>query len=961
MKYKPSLKLPLIASLVFLLIISIIAIFIFIISIKPVKLNFLNYFDRESSILKKHNVSEIGDVFLSFNKITRNFEILIENLVIKKSYFPSILVGVDFVFDKKIYETSLQIFDGDVEISYPSKKNDYSKEYLVINKLKENFSLFQNFSEIQIVNTKLNIFLNEDNLKSYKLDLNKKKNSLKFLLSEESVKENFISVNYNNSENKKDIRLEIDKFNFDFLKYLFNFQNIFSNELYLTGSSRLIFNEDLSVDKINFKLDLDGDISYSTFRGIEKINFNQSSIFGEKYEDNLDIILNFSHKMSDLKSVLRLNLNDKIKSKTFFQVDTIDVNKLLEMWPRNFKESVYLWMTENSSGKIFNLSVSNEIFDKNKNIKFTNLKGAFDFKDTTIKYMDSMPMIQKINGNAKINNGKVIFYVSSGESNNVVVQSGVIELYDLNSDLEKANVNLNLIGKNYDVINYLDISPINKKSYSKLRSITGRSSINLELDFPLIIDLPAEDIRYKAHAKIENSLFNNLIKNINLENFYLEIKINNSEINYNGSGNLSGSKTEFAGKQSFANNKFLDEINGSFLLSSKFAKFLFPNYDFDYKGEILINYIINEDDTGFSKVEAMGDLSNLQLTSTFLGPDLNFKNGKIRFLIRPYDKLFSGFFDIKSNNLEVEVNALFSSDHIIDVDIQKFITPIQDFKFKYQAKSNDFKLSGNILTLDKVRIFENREFESENFNFELDVNDLYLSGMHFMTSDININKSDGVFKKIKIEVKGNEDFHNISLKKNVKDKKFVLESNYLPGLLNIFDLDLNIKKGSLKIEGIQTLGTGDYVGEIAGANLVFYDAPFLANFFSIFSLDGFAQKLKDGGIIFNKFNADYKLENNRLKIVDSLLKGSELGIQFDSVIGMNDDYFLLNGSIIPAYTINTLITKFPIVGDIVTAGSPEDGLVGANFRVEKIDGDYEIFYNPISVFVPNIIKNFLSD
>ena len=29
----------------------------------------------------------------------------------------------------------------------------------------------------------------------------------------------------------------------------------------------------------------------------------------------------------------------------------------------------------------------------------------------------------------------------------------------------------------------------------------------------------------------------------------------------------------------------------------------------------------------------------------------------------------------------------------------------------------------------------------------------------------------------------------------------------------------------------------------------FFDAPFLANFFSIFSLDGFAQKLKDGGII----------------------------------------------------------------------------------------------------------------
>ena len=51
---------------------------------------------------------------------------------------------------------------------------------------------------------------------------------------------------------------------------------------------------------------------------------------------------------------------------------------------------------------------------------------------------------------------------------------------------------------------------------------------------------------------------------------------------------------------------------------------------------------------------------------------------------------------------------------------------------------------------------------------------------------------------------------------------------------------------------------------------------------------------------------NYRFGNNRLKkIGDSLLKGSELGIQFDSVVGINDDYFLTNGSIIPAYTINT--------------------------------------------------------
>ena len=78
---------------------------------------------------------------------------------------------------------------------------------------------------------------------------------------------------------------------------------------------------------------------------------------------------------------------------------------------------------------------------------------------------------------------------------------------------------------------------------------------------------------------------------------------------------------------------------------------------------------------------------------------------------------------------------------------------------------------------------------------------------------------------------------------------------------------------------------------------------------------------------------------------------------------MNTDnnYFLTTGTIIPAYTLNTLITNFPIVGDIITAGSPEEGLLGANFKIEKLKDDYDISYNPISVFVPNIIKNFLTD
>ena len=58
------------------------------------------------------------------------------------------------------------------------------------------------------------------------------------------------------------------------------------------------------------------------------------------------------------------------------------------------------------------------------------------------------------------------------------------------------------------------------------------------------------------------------------------------------------------------------------------------------------------------------------LKSEFLGPNLDFNNGKLRFLIRPYDNSFSGFADIKTNNLNLEVNSIFNLTKLIELDVR---------------------------------------------------------------------------------------------------------------------------------------------------------------------------------------------------------------------------------------------------------------------------------------------------
>ena len=162
----------------------------------------------------------------------------------------------------------------------------------------------------------------------------------------------------------------------------------------------------------------------------------------------------------------------------------------------------------------------------------------------------------------------------------------------------------------------------------------------------------------------------------------------------------------------------------------------------------------------------------------------------------------------------------------------------------------------------------------------------------------------------------------------------------------------------MEAKKIVITGGATRIGSAIAKSLAGYDIDITIHFNKSKSL---AQKLKDGGIIFEDFTSRYEYSNDKLRLVDSLIKGSELGLSFDTVVGLDNDFFLTTGTIIPAYTLNTLITNFPIVGDIITAGSPEDGLLGASFKIEKKDGEFDMTYNPISVFVPNLFKNFLAN
>ena len=386
--------------------------------------------------------------------------------------------------------------------------------------------------------------------------------------------------------------------------------------------------------------------------------------------------------------------------------------------------------------------------------------------------MESMPSVKNINGLATIFKDKVVFDVKSGQSNNLNLKSGIISLYDLNTDFEQADISLDITSKNTDVVKYLNLTTIEKKNYSKLEKISGEVDLTLNLQFPLLVDLKVEQINYSSNANLLNGFLENLYEDYSIENLDLEIEVNRDFVNYSGSGEIKNSPLKFSGEQKKVEDKFLDEIRGNLLYNGENFLELLPGSFEKISGVLDLDFIINSFGDDY-KIEAIGNTENLSIISKFLGENSSFSDGKIRLLVTPYNKNYSGFFDLKSNNVDIEINTVFSNSKLFSLKINKFLTPIQDFKMDLDLENFIAKLSGNKISIQKVDFKEESFFSDlRNLDFNVDIEKIILGKNKFLKPLISFKKENYEFSDLNIELNGEKDYHKIQIFNENQKKNF---------------------------------------------------------------------------------------------------------------------------------------------------------------------------------------------
>jgi hypothetical protein len=111
----------------------------------------------------------------------------------------------------------------------------------------------------------------------------------------------------------------------------------------------------------------------------------------------------------------------------------------------------------------------------------------------------------------------------------------------------------------------------------------------------------------------------------------------------------------------------------------------------------------------------------------------------------------------------------------------------------------------------------------------------------------------------------------------------------------------------------------------------------------------------NGSVAFSKLRAPFSVSSGVLSLRETTLSGASVGGVVQGTIDFNRDQMDLKGTFVPAYGLNNVFNRVPIVGALL-GGGKDEGLFAVNFRVGGSFSQPALSINPLSAVAPGFLR-----
>ncbi len=741
----------------------------------------------------------------------------------------------------------------------------------------------------------------------------------------------------------------------------------------------------------------DGDVNSSPVfdLSLKNINANLTQIFptetkieGLKVTGQADVDsrkLEISRGQIDIfdsvhrfDGALVLESNNALKSLEFNSEmsGTISPRDFLSLWPSKSFPGARGWIEQAvldaDITKVRSALKLDEGFFQTRELTQDRLKFYFEGNGGSVRYMQTLPPMTQVSVQGEIIGNRLNVAFQNGQVGAINVTDGAAFIPVLGQPDSKIYIDLNSRGRTSDLLKLADYPPFEVASRYKIApdSISGDGSVNIKLNRALTPFLPRDQIHYEVKGKFFNATAPFDFGKYKITDGNVTIDANRERALIKGPVKIGPWDAEITWLETLGDNALPTRYGISGVIDAD----LLDRLGFASRTVF--------DGSAAVQIDALG--RGTQISGGTL--DVDFTNSELsleRIWMKPDGEpaKLTGQLVRGSDNSYIIENALLNG---AGIDVGGRIILESDFKLR-QLDFSKMQIASLIdgtvkITPDRVAGQLGFEFNADYLNVSPWTEDLFqerksnidvpilmrgkvqnliLSDAFPVTnSEIYFSHTGEVVETARLEALSDGEALKLSLatREDLKRQFDVSVPDASKAVSAFLGLN-NTTGGQLTITAnLPAAGeTGAYVGEAEMRDFRLEEAPALAKLLSLASLTGLADTLTSGSMQFDRFKVPFAILGDDIAIRDARLYGPAVGMTGNGDIDLADRELDFDGTLVPAYTANSILGDIPLLGDIFIQ-EKDGGLFALTYTVDGPFEQTQITVNPLSALTPGFLR-----
>ncbi|MBT3358488.1 MAG: hypothetical protein HN403_02540 [Rhodospirillales bacterium] len=694
--------------------------------------------------------------------------------------------------------------------------------------------------------------------------------------------------------------------------------------------------------------------------------------------------------LGDASAVARLQMiegKNGIAVKGEGAVRNVLVDSVGDYWPKPWGADAHDWIVANLSEGTLHEAKAEFVASLGSDGEFAinALSGEMRLENVSVDYLAPMPKARGVGGTITFDRKRLDIALSGGELNGLTSDGGALAFTGLDQVDQFLDADLTLQGDLDRALDLIDRQPLGLASAIGIdpKTSKGVASTRMRLHFMLEHDLTMDRVQVTAASKMADVTVFDAIIGHDIRNGELELRVDNKGMAVSGKVELGTMPGTLEWQKSF------DEeapVRSTYVLrgavndaqiKQELALDFAPFSEEFMQGAIGTEIRWDVLGTGEERMTATLDLTQASLTLPQFGwfkqPGIE-GAAQIELVLQGEKVIKVPAFSIAAGDLTAQGSAAFNPEDgaLARVDLDRIAFGRTDVKgalipgrdggwtVTVHGPSFDFApIFGDLFTLDAGTPEDDQPGPDLSFSIELD--EVWIgSASEIKKVKGTLARQDGVWRSVRL--KG-----NVGDGKGVEvlvepapdgNRLLTILGDDAGDTLRTFGYYENMVGGSLKISG--TFNDADSGSPLSGrmsvADFHIIRAPALTHLVSILSLTGIVEALQGQGLAFTELEVPFTRHEGVISLLEARANGISLGFTASGKIYSYAEIVDIEGTLVPAYAINSVLGNIPVLGSIFSGGEKGGGIFAATYKITGPTESPKIEVNPLSVLAPGFLR-----